>query len=51
MLNELFVKRPTRYLALPLLGAVADDFDTWLSTQGYRRRTRRQQARARPDRS
>jgi hypothetical protein len=46
MLNELFVKRPTRYLALPLLGAVADDFDTWLSTQGYRRRTRRQQARA-----
>jgi hypothetical protein len=46
MLNELFAKKPTRYLALPLLGAVADDFDTWLATQGYRRRTRRQQARA-----
>jgi site-specific recombinase XerD len=29
-----------------LLGPVADDFDTWLSTQGYRRRTRRLQARA-----
>ena len=46
MLNELLPKKATRYLALPLLGAVAEDFDTWLSTQGYRRSTRRQQARA-----
>jgi site-specific recombinase XerD len=46
MLNELFPRRSTRYVALPLLGPVADDFDTWLSTQGYRRRTRRLQARA-----
>jgi integrase/recombinase XerD len=46
MLNELFPKKSARYLALPLLGQVADDFDTWLSRQGYRRCTRRQQARA-----
>jgi site-specific recombinase XerD len=46
MLNELFPKRSTRYFALPLLGAVADEFDTWLSAQGYRPRTRRQQAGA-----
>ncbi len=46
MLNELFPKKSTRYFALPLLGPVADAFDTWLSTQGYRRPTRRQQARA-----
>jgi site-specific recombinase XerD len=46
MLNELFPRRSCRFVALPLLGAIADDFDTWLSTQGYRRSTRRQQARA-----
>lgn len=46
MLSELFPRRPTRYLALPLLGPIADDFDTWLSRQGYRRSTRRQQAGA-----
>jgi len=46
MLKELFPRRSTRYFALPLLGPVADDFDTWLSTQGYRRGTRRLQARA-----
>jgi site-specific recombinase XerD len=46
MLNELFTRPPTRYSALPLLGSIADDFDTWLSTQGYRRGTRRVQARA-----
>jgi site-specific recombinase XerD len=45
MLNELFPRRSRRFLTLPLLGPIADDFDTWLSTQGYRRSTRRQQAR------
>ncbi|MGH7341464.1 MAG: tyrosine-type recombinase/integrase [Candidatus Rokuibacteriota bacterium] len=46
MLNEVFPKGSSRYLALPLLGAVAEDFDTWLSTQGYQQRTRRQRAHA-----
>ena len=46
MLNELFPRRSSRFLALPLLGPIVDDFDTWLSTQGYRRSTRRLQARA-----
>ena len=45
MLNELFPRRSTRFLTLPLLGPVADAFDTWLYTQGYRRSTRRLQAR------
>jgi len=45
MLNELFPRRSRRFLALPLLGPVADDFDTWLSAHGYRRSTRRLQAR------
>ncbi len=44
MLTELFPRKSTRYSALPLLGPIADDFDTWLSEQGYRRGTRRQQA-------
>ena len=46
MLNQLCPRRSTRYRALPLLGPLADDFDTWLSTQGYRRGTRRLYARA-----
>jgi integrase/recombinase XerD len=46
MLNDLLPKKSTWYFALPLLGQVADDFDTWLSRQGYRRCTRRQQVRA-----
>jgi integrase/recombinase XerD len=46
MLKALFPRRATRFLTLPLLGPLADDFDTWLSTQGYRRSTRRLQARA-----
>ena len=44
MLNDLFPRKSTRYCALPLLGPIADDFDTWLSEQGYRRGTRQQQA-------
>jgi integrase/recombinase XerD len=46
MLNELFPRKSSRFSALPLLGPIADEFDTWLSEQGYRRGTRRQQARA-----
>ncbi len=46
MLNELFPRWSSRFLKLPLLGPIADDFDTWSSAQGYRRSTRRQQARA-----
>ena len=46
MLNDLFPRKSTRYSALPLLGPIVDDFDTWLSGQGYRRGTRRRQARA-----
>lgn len=46
MLNELFPRKSTRFSSLPLLGPIADDFDSWLSQQGYRRGTRRQQARA-----
>jgi len=46
MLNDLFPRKSARYCALPLLGPIVDDFDTWLSGQGYRRGTRRQQARA-----
>jgi site-specific recombinase XerD len=46
MLKELFPRRSTRFLVLPLLGPLADAFDTWLATQGYRRSTRRLQARA-----
>ena len=34
MLNELFPRWSTRFLTLPLLGPVADDFDTWSSTRG-----------------
>lgn len=46
MLSQLFPRRSKRFLTLPLLGVVADDFDTWSATQGYRRSTRRLQARA-----
>jgi site-specific recombinase XerD len=46
MLNELFPRWSTRFLTLPLLGPLADDFDTWASMQGYRRSTRRRWARA-----
>ena len=46
MLTELFPRKWIRFCALRLLGPIADDFDTWLSERGYRRGTRRQQARA-----
>jgi hypothetical protein len=46
MLNALLPRWSTRFLTLPLLGPLADDFDTWASTQGYRPSTRRRWARA-----
>lgn len=46
MLHELFPRWSNRFLKLPLLGPIADDFDAWSSTQGYRRSTRRRYARA-----
>jgi integrase/recombinase XerD len=45
MLKTLFPRKWIRFCALPLLGPIADGFDTWLSERGYRRSTRRQQAR------
>ena len=41
MLNELFPKAHKRYLSLPILGSIADDFTDWLQAQGYRRGTAR----------
>ena len=40
MLQELYPNAYERYVALPLLGTVLDDFDNWLLAQGYRRNTR-----------
>ena len=42
MLRELFPKAFNRYLSLPLLGPILDDFDNWLLEQGYQFRTRRE---------
>jgi hypothetical protein len=35
MLSEIFPKKSPRIVALSVLGQVADDYDTWLSQQGY----------------
>jgi integrase/recombinase XerD len=35
MLATLSPKSARRYLSLPLFGPVIDDFDHWLSEQGY----------------
>jgi len=40
MLQELYPNAYSRYPALPLLGPVLDDFDSWLLAQGYRWNTR-----------
>lgn len=40
MLKELYPQAYHRYLALPLLGSVVDEFDNWLLAQGYCRNTR-----------
>ena len=41
MLKELYPKAYSRYLALPLLGSMVDEFDDWLLAQGYRWNTRK----------
>ena len=46
MLSEMFPKKFPRIVALPVLGQVADDYDTWLSQQGYGRDARCGHARA-----
>jgi integrase/recombinase XerD len=46
MLSEIFPKKFPRIVALPVLGQVADDYDTWLSQQGYGRDARCGHARA-----
>ncbi|MGH2378761.1 MAG: tyrosine-type recombinase/integrase [Candidatus Limnocylindria bacterium] len=43
MLSTLFPKAYRRYTSLPVLGPLADAFDTWLVERGFRRGTRKQQ--------
>src|SRR5882724_7755188 len=40
MLRSLFPKAHRKYLSLPLLGPVADDFDDWLAANGFTRGSR-----------
>lgn len=46
MLSELLPKKAPQLVALPVLGQVVDDYDTWLSQQGYQWDARYQHARA-----
>lgn len=46
MLNQLCPRQFPRLVALPVLGQVADDYDTWLCQQEYGRRARPAHARA-----
>src|SRR5207244_6914018 len=41
MLKDLFPTAYPRYLTLPIVGPMLDDFDGWLFTQGYHHATRR----------
>jgi integrase/recombinase XerD len=50
MLSELFPKAHKRYLSLPILGAITDDFTDWLQAQGYRSGTARLYVRTLPER-
>ena len=43
MLSTLFPKASRRYTSLPVLGSIADAFDTWLVERGFRRGPRKQQ--------
>jgi len=45
MLKDLFPKAYGRYLSLPKVGPVVEDFVSWLQEQGYRHRTRVLQVR------
>jgi integrase/recombinase XerD len=40
MLSELVPRKCPRLLALPVLGQISDEYDTWLSRQGYGRSAR-----------
>lgn len=46
MLSDHFPRAHCRYMSLPLLGSLADDFHTWLLTRGFRRDARVQHLRA-----
>lgn len=46
MLKDLFPRDHRRYSSLPLLGPIADGFETWLVERGYQRAGRRWQLRA-----
>jgi len=46
MLSDLFPKACKRFLALPVLGPLAADFEGWLAERGFARATRRQLLRA-----
>jgi site-specific recombinase XerD len=43
MLSQLFPKAHHRYTSLSVLGSLADDFDSWLVSRGFRRGPRKQQ--------
>ncbi len=40
MINDIYPKAYLRYLALPVLGSILDDFDNWLLEYGYQRNSR-----------
>lgn len=46
MLSDHFPRAHRRYMSLPLVGSLADDFHTWLLTRGFRRDARVQHLRA-----
>lgn len=48
MLRSLFPRAYCRFLSLPLLGCVADDFDEWLAADGYTRVSRQNSIRMLP---
>jgi hypothetical protein len=41
MLHSLLPKAHHKFLSLPLLGPIADDFDDWLAVNGYTRVSRK----------
>ena len=48
MLHTLFPKVQSRFLSLPVLGLIADGFDDWLATNGYRPDSRKYSIRMLP---
>ena len=49
MLHTLFPKCHSRFLSLPVLGSIADGFDDWLASNGYRHLSRRYSIRMLPN--